>query len=154
VAGNAGGHSSPLVDDWIDTYRALFGQLDLHTAREQLGYQELLNLAATRTAGRQQRLSEDTPAIPTPLWVALIFVGCTAVALQIAMADPRERLGVHCPMIAAVTAAGLLVVYFLDHPYQPYTGGIQPSAMRQSLITIANLEPGLGPACSQTGAPV
>jgi hypothetical protein len=135
----------------------LFGQLDLRTTREQLAFQELLNLAATRTAGRQQRLSEDTPAIPTPLWLALIFGGGVAVALQIGMADPRERLYIHGSMVAAVAgvvAAGLLVVYFLDHPYQPHIGGIQPSAMRQTLAAVRNLEPGLQPACTQAGQAV
>src|SRR5262249_47567788 len=151
------GHSSPLVDRWIADYRALFGRIDLHTTREQLAFQELLTFAATRTAGRQQRLGDDTPAIPTPLWLALIFGGCLAVALQFGMVDPRERLLVHAPMIAAVAgivAAGLLVVYFLDHPYQPHTGGLQPTSIRQTLITIQNLEPGLRPSCTEAGQPV
>ena len=68
------GHSSPLVDYWIAAYRAVFGRLELRSVREQLGFQELLNLAATRTAGRQQRLSDDTPSVPTTLWIALVFV--------------------------------------------------------------------------------
>ena len=59
--------------------------MDLRTAREQLGFQALLNLAGARTTARQQRLSEDTPAIPTPLWIGLIFAGCVAVALQLGM---------------------------------------------------------------------
>ena len=73
------------------------------------------------------------------------------------MVDPRERLQIHGLMVAAVAgvvAAGLLVVYFLDHPYQPHIGGIQRSAMRQTLRTVANLEPGVRPACSPTGRPV
>jgi hypothetical protein len=79
------------------------------------------------------------------------------VALQIGMTDPRERLYIHGSMVAAVAgvvAAGLLVVYFLDHPYQPHIGGIPPSAMRQTLITVRNLEPGPRPACTQAGRPV
>ena len=151
------GNSSPLVDRWIAAYRALFGQLDLHTTREQLALQDLLNLAATRTAGRQERLNDDTPPIPTPLWLALIFGGFVAVALQISVADPRERFPVLGPMIAAVAAvvaAGLLVVYFLDHPYQPKTGGIQPGAMRRTLTELQNLEPGLPTACRRSGLPV
>ena len=151
------GSSSPLVDRWIAAYRALLGQLDLHTTREQLALGDLLNLATTRTAGRQQRLNDDTPAIPTPLWLALIFGGFVAVALQISVVDPRERfpvLGSMIAAVAAVVAAGLIVVYFLDHPYQPKTGGIQPSSMRRTLTALQNLEPGLRPACSRSGLPV
>lgn len=113
-------------------------------------------MAATRTAGRLQRLSDDTPAVPTELWLALILGGVVAVALQLGMADPRERLSVHGLMVAgvaAVVATGLLLVNFLDHPYDPHVGGIQPTAMRQTLTMVHNVEPGLRPACSLRGRP-
>ena len=115
----AHGHSSPLVDRWINSYRAVFGRLDLSSPRQQLTFQELLNQAASRTAGRQQRLAEDTGSVPTPLWLALVFAGCV-----------------------------------LDHPYQRHTGGIQPTAMRQTLVMIRTLEPGLRVGCSPSGEPV
>lgn len=151
------GHSSPLVDHWINSYRAVFDRLDLGTTREQLAFQELLNQAATRTAGRQQRLADDTSSVPTPLWLALVFGGCVAVALQLSMADPRERVLVQSVLVggfASVVVAGLLIVNFLDHPYQRHVGGIQPTAMRQTLVMLRNLEPGLHLGCSQTGEPV
>src|SRR5215831_6408820 len=72
-------HPSPAVDYWIGAYRALFGRLALSSPRAQLGFQDLLNLANTRTVGRQQRLSEDTPSVPTPLWLALVLGGCIVV---------------------------------------------------------------------------
>jgi hypothetical protein len=151
------GQSSPLVDYWIAEYRVVFGRLVLGSPREQLGFQELLNQATLRTAGRQQRLSEDSPTVPTPLWIALIFGGCVAVALQLGMADSRERIRVHGTMLAgfaSVVAACLLIVYFLDHPYQPHLGGIQPTAMRQTLVMMESIEPTLRPACSETGRPL
>jgi hypothetical protein len=55
------GRSSPLVDYWIGAYRDLWGRLDLHSPREQLAFQDLLNLGNTRAQGRQQRLAVDTP---------------------------------------------------------------------------------------------
>jgi hypothetical protein len=151
------GNSSPLVDYWVNVYRAEFGRLDLRSTREQLSFQDLLNQADNRTTGRQQRLSDDSPAVPTLLWIALIFGGCVAVALQFGMADPRESLRVHGLMLAglaSVVAAGLLIVYFLDHPYQRHAGGIQPNAMRQTLVMMGDLEPNLRPACRPNGRPV
>lgn len=151
------GHSSPLVDHWIAAYRGVFGRLDLRSTRERLVFQELINLTATRTAGRQQRLSEDTAAVPTPLWLALIFGGCVAVALHLGLADPSERPYVHSVMlagVASVVASGLLIVYFLDHPYQPHIGGIQPTAMRSTLVMVRQLDPGLRLPCGLTGRPV
>jgi len=151
------GHSSPLVDYWIAAYRAVFGRLELRSVREQLGFQELLNLAATRTAGRQQRLSDDTPSVPTTLWIALVFGGVVTVSLQLGMADPREPLHVHGMLLAglaSVVVAGLLIVYFLDHPYQSHTSGIQPNAMRQTITMLGSLEPSLRPGCGPSGRPV
>jgi protein-S-isoprenylcysteine O-methyltransferase Ste14 len=152
----AEGHSSPLVDYWINAYRGLFRRFDLGSPRERLAFQELLSLTETRTSGRQQRLNDDTQAVPTPLWVALIFAGCVVVALQLAMTDPRERLSVQGLLVAGlagVVAAGLLIVYFLDHPYQRHAGDIQPSAMRNTLVMLQDLERGLPVPCSQTGRP-
>jgi hypothetical protein len=151
------GRSSPVVDYWIEAFHAVLGHVDLHSPREQLAFQELLNQAATRTAGRQERLSEDSPTVPTPLWLALIFGGCVAVALQLGMADPRERLRIHGLLLAglaSVVAAGLLIVYFLDHPYQPHSGGIQPNAMQHAVAMMEGLQPVLHVPCGQTGRPL
>jgi hypothetical protein len=151
------GHSSPLVEHWIGEYRALYRRLDLRSTRAELAFKELLDQGATRTAGRLQRLDKATPSVPTPLWLALVFGGCVAVAVQLGLADPRERLRVEGLMVggvASVIAAGLLIVYFLDHPYARHTGGIQPTAMHESLLLMQSLEPNLRPGCSQTGRPV
>jgi hypothetical protein len=151
------GRSSPLVDYWVSAYRAEFTRLPVRSLRQQTALQDLLNLAETRTAGRLQRLSDDTPAVPTPLWVALIFVGCVAVSLQLGMADRGERLrvqGLQVAGIAAVVTTGLLIVNFLDHPYATHGGGIQPAAMRHALTLTHDVQPGLRPHCTQSGRPV
>jgi NADH:ubiquinone oxidoreductase subunit 6 (subunit J) len=151
------GHSSPLVDQWVAAYRAEFDRLTVRSPREQVAFQDLLTQGATRTVGRQQRLSDDTPAVPTPLWVALIFVGCVAVSLQLGMADRDERLriqGLQVAGVAAVVATGLLIINFLDHPYATHVGGIQPHSMRHTLSVMHNLEPGLQPNCTMKGRPL
>lgn len=151
------GRSSPLVDNWISAYRAEFGRLSVRSLREQAAFEDLLTESATRTTGRQQRLGDDTPTVPTPLWVALIFSGCVSVALYMGMADPREQLlppGLMIFGAAAVVATGLLIIYFLDHPYQGFSGGIQPASMRHALVLLRNLQPGLRPACTLSGRPV
>lgn len=151
------GRSSPLVDYWVTAYRTAFTRLPVRSLREQAALQDLLSLAETRTTGRLQRLSDDTPAVPTPLWVALIFVGCVAVSLQLGMADRGERLriqGLQVAGIAAVVTTGLLIVNFLDHPYATDTGGIQPASMRHALILMHSVQPGLRLHCTQSGQPV
>ena len=84
----------------------------------------------------------------------LVFGGFVAVALQFAMVDPRERLSVQCAMVgavAAIVAAGLIVVYFLDHPYQNHAGGIEPTAMRQTLVMVDELQPAVRASLRRTG---
>ena len=91
------------------------------------------------------------------MWLALVFAGCVAVALQLGMADPEEHLrvqGLQVGAVAAIVATGLLVINFLDHPYTTHIGGIQPTAMRHTLAMMRNLEPSLHPGCSQSGRPV
>jgi hypothetical protein len=148
------GRSSPLVDYWVASYRDEFGRLSVRSLGQQVAFQDLLTQAATRTNARQQRLSDDTPTIPTPLWLALVLTGCVAVALQLVMADPQERLriqGLQIAGLAAIIATGLLIINFLDHPYAPHLGGIQPNAMRHTLVLARNLEPALNPRCTSTG---
>lgn len=148
------GRSSPLVDYWVASYRSEFVRLNVLSPREQVALQDLLTQAAIRVTGRQQRLSDDTPTVPTPLWLALVFAGCVAVALQLGMADPEERLtvqGLQVAGVAAIVATGLLVINFLDHPYAPHSGGIQPNAMRHTLVLARNIEPTLKPRCTSTG---
>jgi hypothetical protein len=152
------GHSAsaPVVDRWIAAYRGLFSGLQLHAAREQLALQELLTDARNRTDGRQERLSEATPSVPTPLWLVLVLGGVIAIVLQLAMADPRERLFVQASLVAgvaAIVAAGLLLVNFLDHPYTGHTGSIRPTQMERTLVMMRATEHGLRLPCGADGSP-
>jgi len=56
--------------------------------------------------------------------------------------------------MASVVAAGLLIVYFLDHPYEGHTGGLEPTAMQRTLVMIEDLEPNLRIGCDKSGRPV
>jgi hypothetical protein len=151
------GRRSPVVDHWIVAYRDLFNRLDLGAARERLGFQALLAEASQRTDGRRERLSQATPSVPSPLWIVLVLGACVTVALQLGMADRRERLLVQGAMIGAVATivtAGLLLVNFLDHPYQRHAGSIEPTEMRQSLAMMREAPPALTAPCRSDGSPL
>ena len=150
------GERSPVVDAWITAYRAVFQRLTLRSAGERLGLQDLLASARDRTDGRQDRLTEATPSVPTPLWVGLVLAGCIVVSIQLVMADPREHLLVQGAMIggvAAVVAIGLLLINFLDHPYRSGPGSIQPREMTLALAMMREQEPGLRLPCRVDGVP-
>ena len=150
------GQRAAVVDTWITAYRTAFQRLTLRSTGERLGLQDLLASARDRTDGRQDRLTEATPSVPTPLWVGLVLAGCIAVAIQLVMADPREHMLVQGAMIggvAAVVAVGLLLVNFLDHPYRSGPGSLQPKEMTLALAMMREQEPGLRLPCSVDGVP-
>jgi hypothetical protein len=148
------GHPSPLVDYWIGAYRASFGRVALHSSREQIAFQDLLILANSRTDGRQQRLGQDTP-----IRADAVVAGTGAGPLH--RSRGSTSLGgigrpVHALLVAplaALVAAGLLVVYFLDRPYEPHVGGVQPGAMCRTVVMMRDIEPNLQPSCDQSGKP-
>jgi hypothetical protein len=150
------GERAPVVDGWITAYRTVFQRLTLRFAGERLGLQDLLASARDRTYGRQDRLTEATPSVPTPLWVGLVLAGCIAVSIQLVMADPREHVLIQAAMIggvAATVAIGLLLINFLDHPYRSGPGSIQPSEMTVTLAMMREQEPGLHLPCRVDGVP-
>ncbi|MCU1449495.1 MAG: hypothetical protein JWP02_1665 [Acidimicrobiales bacterium] len=150
------GRRSPLTEHWIAAYRDVFDRVDVSSPRGQVALQEMLAEARNRTDARRERLTEDTPSVPLPLWLVLGLGGAVAVVLQLAMADRRERFIVQATMItgvASIVAAGLLLVNFLDHPYAQHIGGIKPVEMRQTLQMMRQTSPTLALPCDVAGQP-
>jgi hypothetical protein len=148
------GESSDIVDHWIQAYRQSLDTLRLGSSRDRTGLQELLAEARDRTGGRQARLSDATPSVPITLWLALLLAGCVAVLLQLAMADAREPLlvqGVLVAGVATVATSGLLLVYYLDHPFSGHTGTIAPKAIHRTLVTMEAQSPKLRLSCDRDG---
>ena len=66
----------------------------------------------------------------------LILGAVVAVASVCFFADPRERAFTQAGMIAAVAVivvSGLVLVRFLDKPYEDKSGSIKPTAMQRTL---------------------
>ena len=86
------------------------------------------------------RLAEAAPFVPSMVWLALLHGGSLLVAYMCFYADPREPWLVQATMMGTVTAmvvTGLLVVRFLDKPYENASGCIKPTVMTQTLAGIA-----------------
>jgi hypothetical protein len=150
------GRRSAVVEHWIDAYRGKFNQIDVSVKRSEVALQDLLDDARNRTDGRRERLSQATPSVPPPLWAVLILGGIVAIGLQLTMTDRRERFLVQAAMVAgvaAVVAAGLLLVHFLDHPYDGHVGSIKPTEMRQTVSMIGGQTAGLQLPCDNVGRP-
>ena len=74
--------------------------------------------------------------IPAPLWLVLFVIAAVILGFMMFFADSAERAVVQAALIGAVTvvmASTLLVIAFLDNPYDPGFGSLRPVAMERTL---------------------
>jgi hypothetical protein len=147
------GTSSQVVQSWVDTMGHDFAAVNPVGAKQEVAYAHWFDEQAPRREGRRARLAEATPSVPLPMWIVL-GIGATAIiAYMCAQADRREPAliqAIPIGLVAALVAAGLLVVFFLDHPYANWSGSIGPTEMQRSLATI---EEGHPTPCDERGFP-
>jgi hypothetical protein len=151
---------SVLVEDWLDRFDASIARLDVGQQDQAIGVQHWLGENAARREGRRGRLAEASPFVPQPLLFALIVGAVVLVGFMVFFADPKEPFFVQAMMISAVTGmvvAGLLVIRFLDSPYENKNGSIKPVEMRRTLSLIETqqrrLDPSLRVPCDRAGRP-
>jgi Protein of unknown function (DUF4239) len=147
------GRSSELVQSWIDKLGHEFAIAEPHGAREETAYAQWFDQQAQRRDGRRERLAEATPLVPLPLWFVLGIGASLTIAYMCAQADRREGVLIQSLPIAFVSTlatAGLLVVFFLDHPYANESGSIMPTEMHRTLTLIDH---GSVTPCDERGIP-
>ena len=74
--------------------------------------------------------------IPTPLWLVLYVTALLIVGFMLFFADSAERAVVQAALIGTVVAvmvATILLIRFLDNPYQGGVGSLKPVAMERTL---------------------
>jgi hypothetical protein len=102
------------------------------------------------------RLSESRRTLPAPVWFILVFGAALTVGFALLFADRREEFLVQGALIASVSSlvvAGLLLVWFLDHPYEDSAGSIKPIEMTTSLGIVEHEQADVVPPCDSTGEP-
>jgi hypothetical protein len=147
------GRSSELVQSWIDKLGHEFAIAEPHGAREETAYAQWFDQQAQRRDGRRERLAEATPLVPLQLWFVLGIGASLTIAYMCAQADRREGVLIQSLPIAFVSTlatAGLLVVFFLDHPYANESGSIMPTEMHRTLTLIDH---GSATPCDERGIP-
>jgi hypothetical protein len=133
------GHESPLVDDWAADLDAIAARLDLTGEKQAAGFTNWLEQSAARRDSRRGRLAEAAPFVPPPIWMMLLLGPVIVVGYTYLYADRGEPFALQAAMIGTVTAvvvAGLLIVRFLDRPYENRSGSITPVAMIGTLRLI------------------
>ncbi len=150
---------SAVTQGWVDGLSTGVELLDIAGEKQSTAYDHWFTIDAARQEARRGRLAEASPFVPSPLWIILAIGAVVSVAYVWLFADPGERFLVQAAMIGSVTAlvtASLLVVNFLDRPYQNGNGSIFPVEMTRSLRVMEehkNIAGPLRPPCSPLGRP-
>jgi hypothetical protein len=150
------GERSQLVQSWVERLGPALRKLDLRTPNQEAAFLQLLEQEQIRVEARRARLSEATRALPAPVWFILGLGAALTIGFALLFADRRESFIVQGVLIAAVSAlvtAGLLLVWFLDHPYADQSGSIRPTEMQRQLEIVEDEQREVTPPCNSAGEP-
>jgi hypothetical protein len=152
--------ASPVVDAWLTRIERTVDGIEPRSDAQRVAYDHWFDQSAERREGRRGRLAEAQPLVPSLVWLALVLGGTLVVAYMGFYADPAEPAVVQAMMIGAVTAmvvAGMLVVRFLDRPYENASGSIKPTAMTLTLqqmeVESNSSAGGTARVCDERGVP-
>jgi hypothetical protein len=150
------GQRSPVVQTWVNRFQDGLKQLHPHTPAEEAAFLQLLEQQDKRTDARRARLSEANRALPAPVWFFLCLGAFVTIGFALFFADRREYFIVQGTLIAAITAlviSGLLLVWFLDHPYENRNGSIKPDEMERQLVIVEDEHKNVARPCDEAGEP-
>jgi hypothetical protein len=127
------------LNPWGPALFTTLQDVELASAVEEASYDQWLEQTSTRQLGRQDRIHGAEGVMPTPLWVALFFIGLIVLAFILTFADSGERAAVQALYMGGTLAtivAMMLLLNFLDDPVRSGVGGLKPIAMERTLVLI------------------
>lgn len=129
------GDSSEEVDE---TAALLDDQLNVVHGNGARGpaFDAIFGDASRRDQARADRVASAEDEIPAPVWIVLVLGALIILLYVVLFADPAERFFSQAVMVGSVTiviVGGLILVYFLSHPFRDQLGSITPSAMQRTL---------------------
>jgi hypothetical protein len=149
------GRRSDTVEHWVAALRETYGAVDTATAKQEAAFSHLLDVTRTRGDARRARLAAASPLVPGPVWAVLVLGGLLTILFVALFADRREPVRVQLVLIVSVAlmvVAGLLLVRFLDHPFDRTSGSIQPTEMKRTISILDRTYPGRQ-LCDSRGEP-
>ena len=109
------------------------------SASEQTAYAKWFDQRSDRENGRADRIHGAEGVIPLPVWIVLLLASGVIFIYMLFFADSAERAIVQATMmggVAVVITSTLLLLVFLDHPYESGVGGLRPVAMERALAQL------------------
>ncbi len=124
------------INPWgVELFRTLQA-VQPKTATEEAAYGKWLDETSDREAARIDRIHGAAGVIPAPLWLVLILISAVIFVFMLFFADSAEGAVTQAVLmgsVAAVVSAMLLLIGFLDSPFNKGVGGVRPVAMERSL---------------------
>ena len=151
------GKRSPILQGWVTRLEDSLHQLQPDTPAQQGAFLQLLDQEDKRTDARRARLSEANRALPAPVWFILGLGAFVTIGFALFFADRRELFIVQASLIGSVAAlvvAGLLLIWFLDHPYENQSGSIKPDEMERQLVIVEAEQANAPQLCEGQGLPL
>ena len=134
--------------------------VDPRTVAQQSAYDQWLGQTAEREEARLDRVHGAVGVIPTTIWVVLFFVAGVIFVYMLFFADPAEGPVTQAMLMGSVTAVItmlFLLLTSLDNPFHGGVGGLEPTAMEQTLRILDEALGSAGvvvsPPCDAAGAP-
>lgn len=150
------GDRSPVVQTWVNRLEEGLHHLHPESPAQEAAFLQVLDQQDKRTDARRARLSEANRALPAPAWFVLGLGAIVTVGFALFFADRREGFIVQGSLIAAIAAlvvSALLLVWFLDHPYENRSGSIKPDEMERQLMIIEGEQRHVAVPCDERGQP-
>ena len=127
------------INRWGVALFATLRGVELGSAVEEAAYGQWLDQTSTREQARQDRIHGAAGVMPTPMWIALFFISAIVLVYMFGFADRSERAwvqGLFMGSVVSVIVTMLLLLDFLDEPFQAGIGGLQPVAMERTVLII------------------
>jgi hypothetical protein len=148
------------VNPWGVALFQTLEDFEPESAREETAYGKWLDQTSDREAARVDRVHGAVGVIPTPLWIVLFLLSGVIFVYMLFFADSGERAvtqGLLMATVAIAVTSLLLLIHFLDQPFNDDVGGVQPVAMERALAVIddalAATDRELEPPCDSEGRP-
>jgi hypothetical protein len=143
------GSGSSLVEARVLAMEEAAEQVAVNDAKQAAAFEHWLALNEERRHGRQGRIGKADGLVPPVIWLILIIGAVVVIASVGLFADRRESAATQAAMVAAVAiivVSGLVLVRFLDQPYEDQSGSIKPAAMERTLALMESEHRGRGQA--------
>jgi hypothetical protein len=130
------GEGSSVVDARVSAMEETAEQIPVTDAKQAAAFEHWFTLNEERRQGRQGRIGKAEGLVPPVIWLILIIGAVVVIASVALFADREEAAVTQAAMVAAiaiVVVSGLVLVRFLDKPYEDKSGSIKPRAMERTL---------------------